>query len=186
MKITIIRHGEKTNNDDDHNLSQQGFLRSYYLVNYFKNDLPNMIYCFLTSNNLIINRSLQLMLPLILTNKINYNQQFNDEKKDTEKMVNYIFSNSNDTDHILIWWEHLAIPDIINQIGKKINKDYNFKSWSINNYNKNNHDDNKLFSLTIEIDTITKQLNVYSQDDFEKDTVTINLTPRKLLFSIWI
>ena len=82
-QIIIIRHGEKTSDKQFYGLSQQGLIRSLYLVDYFNNpkvinneqayNKPDLIYCFNKHN--CINRSKQLMQPLI-DSGIPYNSNF--------------------------------------------------------------------------------------------------------------
>lgn len=193
--IYIIRHGEKPNDKDIHELSIKGVARAYYLVNYWTNGKnypsimkPDIIYCFVNSHGLD-NRSYQLMLPLIQQHAIPVNTSFKDDK-DEKSMVQHVMSN-NPGKTVLICWEHSNIPMVISLIYDQLCVDNTmsdkFKYWALdpeNGAGTKNKDDRDLYSLTISIDTLTGRLDGYSQSNNFLNNVLLLDEPIKKLFTI--
>lgn len=192
--IYVIRHGEKPNDKDIHELSIKGVARAYYMINYWTNSnnqsivRPDIIYCFVNSYGLG-NRSYQLMLPLIRHSNIPVNTNFKDDK-DEKSMVLHVMSN-NPGKTVLICWEHSNIPLVIGLIYDQlfVNNTMRdrYKYWALdptNGADTKNKDDGDLYSLTILIDTSTGRLDGYSQSNNFLNNVLLLDEPIKNLFTI--
>jgi len=192
-QIIIIRHGEKPKDKDCFGLSQKGLARSAYLVDYFADPVsvkghvmynkPDKIYCF--DEHTGINRSKQLMQPLIDSHHIPYNCEYNDHTSGTTQMVNNIFTNDANL-IILICWEHNIIPELIQLIGKHIdcsNFD-KFKCWS-DTPEKGKTDEDE-YGLTIVINPEDKSLIMIDQsNDFSKnDQLLKKLDNYKIIYKL--
>jgi hypothetical protein len=180
-QIVIIRHGEKTKDPNNFGLSQKGFARSLYLVDYLKNNemfsTPDKIYCFNTHNG--VNRSKQLIQPFIDKYTIPCDYQFSDDEKGTTALVKDIMSSENDNYNILICWEHNTIPFLIQQISSKFR---DFKYWSNDPKHKKTDDDN--YTLTVVINN-DKLLCTNQSDDFDKDNRKLkHLKKQEVVFKI--
>lgn len=193
-QIIICRHGEKPKDTHFFGLSQKGLARSAYLIEYFADPIkinkiemynkPDKIYCFSTHDG--INRSKQLMQPLIDAHNIPVNTEYNNHKHGTTQLVDELFTPDNDNLTILICWEHNIIPELIQQIGEKIdNADFNkIKYWSSNP--EKIHTDDDAYSLTFVIEPSAKSLIIVNQsDDFSKDDSKLKkLDKYKVLFTL--
>jgi hypothetical protein len=186
-QIIIIRHGEKPRDKDNFGLSQQGFARSKYLVDYFTDPViingkqmyqrPQMIYCFNTHDG--VNRSRQSMQPLIDTG-IQYDDELSNGKSGTQSLVDQIFDDKNQNKTILVCWEHKIIPFLVEEIGKRMSKNENqnknrfkdFNFWALDPKNgEKGENDHSLYSMTVIIDLTENTLQCINQStDFNKNS----------------
>lgn len=207
-QIYVIRHGEKPDDKNIPDLTIQGVARAHYLINYWKNqNIPNpdIIYCYKNGNGLR-NRSYQLMTPLATNYNIYINADFEDDKEE-DKMISHVFKN-NPGKIVLICWEHTNIPLIVKLIYDALS-DQNtqntqntqnamkkqFKYWALDplhgiikskskTKNADSDNDDDLYSLTVLIDTNTKELTGFSQSNNFISNVYLLNDPVKLLFSL--
>jgi hypothetical protein len=183
-QIIIVRHAEKERDDHDaEGASKKGLARANYVASLFLTpnpafEKPDIIYAFQKKHNKepLLNRSVQLALPLVNVGRyevpVQFNTQFEDTPKETVKMIESVFAESNAQKVVLIIWEHAMIPHIVREIGarfqphKPLFKD--FKSWSLAPEKKK--DDPELYSLILVLDSTLQTLTAYNQsNDFSKD-----------------
>ena len=191
-QIIICRHGEKPKDKNYFGLSQKGFARSAYLVDYFANPItvkgkpmynkPDKIYCFNVHNG--INRSKQLMQPLIDSHNIPHSYIYNNHEDGTTEMINELFADNGNA-NVLICWEHKIIPQMIQLIAQHIGADFSkFKYWS--SEPDKIKTDSAEYALTIVIDPTNKTLIVVDQsNDFSKDDQKLRkLDHHKIIYKL--
>jgi hypothetical protein len=127
LRIVIIRHAEKS--DDDNNLSCKGFNRSILLpaVLYKKFGLPNKIYIPMIKAGAQTKhlRMLQTITPLATKYHAAINSLYNEN--DYDQIADALLREKG---LIIVAWEHNAIPPII----KRLVPAANHLHWSDNDY----------------------------------------------------
>jgi hypothetical protein len=181
-QIIVIRHAEKDEHEHDNpGASKRGLARANYLADFFLTpnsvfQKPTMIYAFQKKKSKLplLNRSVQLVLPLLQKGQYlpsQFNTDFDDNDADTLSMVENVFQSKNAANVVLIVWEHTQIPNILQEIGKRIHvksRFHDMRVWSETPWK--GKEDSNLYSLTCVVDLQTERLTAINQSNhFSKD-----------------
>jgi hypothetical protein len=181
-QIIICRHIDKVTtgkHKDDSGGSKKGLARANYLADFFLTsnpcfNRPDMIYAF-SKKKEDYNRSIQAMTPLFKIGQYKpeqFNTQYNDSEGGSQKMIDSLFSPTNAGKTLLLCWEHTILPEIVREIGKRLNPDKHlfkdFKVWNINP--TKGKDDTDLYSMVVIINVETSSLiGINQSNDFTVD-----------------
>ncbi len=160
-KVIIIRHGEKTDDESDPNLSPAGEQRALNLVNYFDNTSPHFgdivaIYAAAPKHKGSSTRAGDTVRHVAANLHIDVNLEYERESKDLighrdshgkpekssqTKMAKEILAESKyEGKSVLICWEHKTIPDLIVSLqGPEYEWKHGFANVVVLNYSHHGH-----------------------------------------------
>ena len=120
--ILIIRHGEKPSDENDIDLTPEGFKRADAIPILFKKSAtrpdpfstPDFIFAAQASRH--SNRPKETVLPLAKTLKLDINGDYSNS--DYPKLAEELLSNTKyDGKTVLICWHHGTIPELVTKLG---------------------------------------------------------------------